>query len=59
MISVKCTPGACGWLYRSVVATLRTTISLIELKNQVIAEGIPIADIRSMGGRHVLLTLQG
>ncbi|KAH7839408.1 hypothetical protein Vadar_003764 [Vaccinium darrowii] len=45
-----------GWLLRSAVATLRRCISMAELKIRISNQNIQVSEVRSMGGRFVLIT---
>lgn len=49
-------PEGNGWLYRSVVAKLRSLISIDELKVQMAEMGVANILVRAMGGRFVILT---
>lgn len=49
-------PEGNGWLYRSVVAKLRSLISIDDLKVQMAEMGVVNILVRAMGGRFVILT---
>lgn len=45
-----------GWLYRSAFAILRLRMELDILKEEFKHAGVDFDEVRSMGGRHVLIT---
>lgn len=54
--TIKIQPSGNGWLIRSAVATLRRKIEITDLKSSISKEKLQFTDVRSMGGRHVLIT---